>query len=498
MSNKRLVLLAAVFLASLAALVASTAIAIQGSTDELAARDQLRAAAGELSTAGQDVSIGMLGKKSAGVLSETDNRRLAAAVGQVLANYPNAEGGFYLADSDQFAGTVGVGPSTASESKLSPIEKEVKAVEKRDKKAEKKKADKGENGKSLPVTGRRDPPPLETPSIRQQCRDALTLEVGSPALVDIRDVGPSRVAVATAPVGDNRPARVAVWVMLRLTGPEQQKARLDRLQIATGLSLAGILLALGLSIVLVRSLQREERKRALLGDELRKSEYLAALGRMLAGVAHEVRNPLSAIQSTVQLWERLPDQSRTPESLAAVVRGVGRLNELVSRLLLFARAGHEARRPLNLNAVTAETLELIRARAEAQNVHMEADLTSGMLPIAGAAQAIGQVILNLVTNALQAMPSAGHRPAGLQIDGLVRRRVDERDDCARSRQFAVRPVEWAARVSGTPLVRGPSAGPGVNGLGRGRCCGEQSGGQDGGECDESHGGTPRMVRGWSR
>src|SRR5207237_6454979 len=127
------------------------------------------------------------------------------------------------------------------------------------------------------------------------------------------------------------------------------------------LSLGGVLLALGLAAGLVRSLRREQQHREQLSDELRRAEHLAGLGRMLAGVAHEVRNPLAAILSTVQLWERLPDQARTPESLAAVVAAVGRLNELVGRLLLFARAGHEVRRPVDLNAVAAETLELVRA-----------------------------------------------------------------------------------------------------------------------------------------
>jgi two-component system sensor histidine kinase AtoS len=51
-----------------------------------------------------------------------------------------------------------------------------------------------------------------------------------------------------------------------------------------------------------------------------------AESRLLAGVAHEVRNPLTAIRSTVQLWERLPAEARTPEPLAAVVGSVDRLN----------------------------------------------------------------------------------------------------------------------------------------------------------------------------
>lgn len=418
MGNGRLLIVGAVFLASLVALVASAGIALWGTTDELAARDQLRAAAAELAAVAREPAA-RLPDRAGSVLPESDNRRLAEIARRALANYPEVEGGFYLARSDQFAGAVMTGPDPTLEPKV----EDRKAIERKDldKKSDKKKGDQKDaekkaserknaelkEGAMNPVAGRRDPPPLETPSIRLQCREALNSDSTSSPVVELRDVGPSRVAVATAAVGEERPAVVAVWVMVRLTGPQQQKARFGRLQIATGLSLAGVLLALGLSIGLIRSLRSEERRRAALGDELRKAEHLASLGRLLAGVAHEVRNPLAAIQSTVQLWQRLPDQARTPESLAAIIGAVGRLNELVGRLLLFARAGHEVRRRVDLNAVVAETLELIRAQAEAQGVAIDSDLASALLPVSSAAQALGRVVLNLVTNALQAMPAGG-------------------------------------------------------------------------------------------
>ncbi|AWM40262.1 Sensor protein ZraS [Gemmata obscuriglobus] len=393
MGRARVVVVVLVFVVSLAALAASSALALWQGTDELATRDQLRAAATDLAAALPELPPDRPGA----VLPEPDNRRLAEAARRVLANYPGAEGGFYFTASDQFAGAV-VGGSGNGDG------------EKKDKK-------KGDHKKSFPkedegrpsgaVAVRREPPPLETASIRQQCREAARAEAGWPPAVEVRDVGPSRVAVAAAGVGGERPARAAVWVMVRLTGPEQQKTRLGRLQLATGLSLGGVLLALTLAGWLVGSLRAEARRRERLGEELRKSEHLAALGRLLAGVAHEVRNPLTAIRSTVQLWERLPAAARTPESLAAVVGSVDRINELVGRLLLFARAGHEARRPVDLNAVTAETLELVRARADALGVALEPDLAPGLPPVPGAAQAVGQVVLNLVTNALQAMPAGG-------------------------------------------------------------------------------------------
>src|SRR5579883_2409424 len=205
----RAVAAGAVFLGSLAVLAASSTLALSRTGEDLAAQERLRAAAGELAAAGGALppEVRPPADREA-ILPEPANRRLAAAVGQVLAAYPGVEGGFYLAESDQFAGTVGPDAKPA-----------------------------GETG---PAAGRRDPPPRETPYIRRMARDALNTPAGGPPLSVVRDVGPSRVAVTTAPVGDDRPARAAVWVMIRLTGPAEQRQQLARLQLATGLSLGGI------------------------------------------------------------------------------------------------------------------------------------------------------------------------------------------------------------------------------------------------------------------
>jgi two-component system, NtrC family, sensor histidine kinase HydH len=405
MRTRWIVVVVAVFLASLATLVASTALALWNSTDEYVARDRLRAAAAALAEASREVVSGLSSDEPGSILSESENRRLAEIARHVLTDYPQVEGGFYLVRSNQFAGAM----MTGKEPVNLPNDKDVKGARKDiDKKSDKKKSDKkAAERKEAVEVGRREPPPMETDSIRQQCLDAANAEPGSLPIVDVRDIGPSRVAVATMAVGEDHPARVAIWVMIRLTGPEQQKAHLARLQMATGLSLGGILLALTLAAALAGSLRRESNRRAILRDELRRAEHLAALGRLLAGVAHEVRNPLAAIRSTVQLWERLPDETCRPESLTAVIAAVDRLNELVSRLLLFARAGHESHRLVDLNAVVAETLELVRARADTQSVRIETDLALKLPAVADTARALGQVVLNLVTNALQVMPAGG-------------------------------------------------------------------------------------------
>ena len=118
-----------------------------------------------------------------------------------------------------------------------------------------------------------------------------------------------------------------------------------------------------LTLNLRRTLRNERDARERLRDELRRSEHLASLGLMLAQVAHEVRNPLAGIRSTVQLWQRLPGESQTPESLQAVIAAVDRLDGLLSHLLYFSRSETTEHGPVDLNAVLRETLELLRAQA---------------------------------------------------------------------------------------------------------------------------------------
>ncbi len=251
-----------------------------------------------------------------------------------------------------------------------------------------------------------DPPPKEIGPIHDQCVNSLNDDEGVPRVM-VGEIGPSRDMIVTEPVGRQRPALMATWVMTRLTSPEHTAAQLTRYQAATGLALAGILAALVLMANLGQNLRRERQQRERLTEELRRAEHLAALGRLLAGVAHEVRNPLAAIRSTAQLFQRLPAPSRDPSRLDPIVQNVDRLNALVSRLLFFVRSGHEERRPVDLNAIVQETLTLLRAQAESQRVAFQTDLAPDLPRLLGSTPAVQQVVLNLMTNALQAMPDGG-------------------------------------------------------------------------------------------
>lgn len=308
-------------------------------------------------------------------------RRLTDITFRVLSDYPGVEGGYYLGRPwDRFTGhafPIDLHPPPP------PPQPSMK-----------------------PSPPSMEPPPRERDFIAPQCQVSLDADPGA-ASTGVFDIPPSRILVVTEPVGPQRPASMATWVMTRLTSPEHLAEDMRRYQAAAGLALFGILMALILMARLGRNLRRERRQREQLGEELRRAEHFAALGKLLAGVAHEVRNPLAAIRSTVQLYQRLPETRREPSSLDAVLHGVDRLNALVSRLLFFVRSGHEERRPVDVNAIVRETITLLRAQAESQQVLLQTELVADLPRLKGSLQALQQVVLNLMTNALQAMPNGG-------------------------------------------------------------------------------------------
>jgi signal transduction histidine kinase len=189
---------------------------------------------------------------------------------------------------------------------------------------------------------------------------------------------------------------------------------------------AGVAAAAAFFWTLRRHLAARARAAAVVREQRellrRQAEALKEAGRrkdqLRMMLAHELRNPLAAIRSTVQLWQRLPDVARTPASLEAVLGVVDRLNAFTGRLLQFARA-EEERRPVDLNAVVGAALDLLQAQAEEQGVSVRRDLASDLPPVAGSPGTLYQLALNLCTNALQAMPHGGRLRCATTHDGAA-------------------------------------------------------------------------------
>jgi two-component system, cell cycle sensor histidine kinase and response regulator CckA len=146
-------------------------------------------------------------------------------------------------------------------------------------------------------------------------------------------------------------------------------------------------------------------------EVLFQSEKLSALGRLVAGVAHEMNNPLGIISSRIELMladaegQSLPDQLL--DDLRVVHRNVMRVAGVAQALRSFARQSTGERRPVDLNTVVAETLLLVGKSMSTDNIRITTDLDPELPLVLGDANALQQVLLNLLTNAHEAMTGAG-------------------------------------------------------------------------------------------
>ena len=142
----------------------------------------------------------------------------------------------------------------------------------------------------------------------------------------------------------------------------------------------------------------------------RQAERLSALGRLSASIAHEVNNPIGIMTSRIELIlmdaeaNGLP--AETVDDLRVVHRNAIRVATIAKNLLSFSREAPRERTPVDVNEVVRNVLLLVAADFGRQNIRMVPDLKCSS-PVLGHAHGLEQVVLNLVTNAAEAMPHGG-------------------------------------------------------------------------------------------
>src|SRR5438445_4673052 len=130
-------------------------------------------------------------------------------------------------------------------------------------------------------------------------------------------------------------------------------------------------------------------------SQLVHAEKLAGIGRLAAGVAHEVGNPLGAIGTYVEVLRR---RGADPEVVAGVTRELERLDRIVRGLLDYARPGDEALAPVDPGAVTRGAYGLLDAQGALKPVRPTLEIAADVPPILGRAHLLEQAIVNLVLN----------------------------------------------------------------------------------------------------
>jgi two-component system, NtrC family, sensor histidine kinase PilS len=142
-------------------------------------------------------------------------------------------------------------------------------------------------------------------------------------------------------------------------------------------------------------------------EEMKKVEGLALIGELAAGIAHEVRNPLASISGSIQMLKEDPERTEVSAQLMDIVlREIGRLNNLVSDFLLFARPKSMNVETFDLNQLILDTLAIFRQQERTSRIRVETDFSEGISVESDPGQ-IRQVLWNLFLNACEAMPEGG-------------------------------------------------------------------------------------------
>ena len=143
-------------------------------------------------------------------------------------------------------------------------------------------------------------------------------------------------------------------------------------------------------------------------EQLIQSEKLAALGRLAAGVAHEVNNPLQPILTFLEgaLEDIESGQPVDPKGLRIAEAEVQRIKHIVSRLLDFSRPSEGKRVRVDMVALVQDTLALVKKKLEHANVRVQTRFEP-VRPVWGLPTQLKQVVLNLILNAIESMPEGG-------------------------------------------------------------------------------------------
>ncbi len=155
-------------------------------------------------------------------------------------------------------------------------------------------------------------------------------------------------------------------------------------------------------------------------QQLIHGEKLASVGRLAAGVAHEIGNPLSAILGLIELLRSSElDAEQSAEFLQRVHRETERINRIIRDLLDFSRRDPEGDggQQAELDQVVADAVNLVRPQKDSQQIEIGVEIEPGLPRVLGSSQRLTQVVLNLLLNAVDAMQGRGRIRIEARRDG---------------------------------------------------------------------------------
>ncbi len=153
---------------------------------------------------------------------------------------------------------------------------------------------------------------------------------------------------------------------------------------------------------------KDLREVRLLQKALARSQRLASIGSLAAGVAHEIRNPLSSIKGFATYFrDKHHDTPEDQEVSAIMIQEVDRLNRVVSQLLEFAKPVAILKQPISISDVIHNTIKLIEKHPKEQKIEIKTHISSDIPVISADKDKINQVFLNLLLNSVEAITTGG-------------------------------------------------------------------------------------------
>ena len=242
---------------------------------------------------------------------------------------------------------------------------------------------------------------------------------GVPKEIKIVTFAPLRAEKPLSPVAG--PVLGVVEIVQNLSNDYK---RIFRFQMLTLLTVSGVMLLLFLIMTYVVKrgeaiIQKRAQEQLKLKEQLSRSKHLSSLGEMIAGVSHEIRNPLGIISSSAELLKKTMalDHPRT-QIPDIIIEESTRLNNIITDFLNFARPQTPNRFPCRIQEVLAKNISFLSTQLLEKGYTIQTHFDDNLPVIRADADMLYQAFLNILINAMQAMPDGG------QISVLAKARRD--------------------------------------------------------------------------
>jgi len=182
-----------------------------------------------------------------------------------------------------------------------------------------------------------------------------------------------------------------------------------------GTTAGGVVCTVSDVTLLVQATQKEAEHRA----QLMHADRLRTVGRLAAGVAHEVNNPLSVLYGTLQTVKtgKILDYSQDAEGVDRMLRVTRRIRDIVNDLLVFSRQQPTAKSRYNINDLLKTTLSLVSSQLAKSRIELDRHFCESLTDVFIGGEQMQQVFLNIILNAQDAMPDGGRLTITTESDG---------------------------------------------------------------------------------